>query len=248
MNTYRADLHVHTCASPDGRSDLHRLAQAAKKAGLDAIAITDHDLCTDCPQELYGVLMIPGCEISTKAGHITGLFLKEPIDFNALGYLPEPEDAVAAIHCAGGLAVLAHPFKHPGTKSAQFQFCVDAVETANSRAWMKVPEANELAKEFAQLRALPQVGGSDAHDFVEVGNALTLLEAPHCDPDLLRQALANGDSTAVILRNTSHWRKGLSLLTKALRKGPVWKMIRAVIYLVYCAMVDLVCALRRTAS
>ena len=46
MNLFRADLHVHTSASPDGRSSLEAVARAARAAGLDAAAITDHDLCT----------------------------------------------------------------------------------------------------------------------------------------------------------------------------------------------------------
>ena len=114
MNLFRADLHVHTSASPDGRSSLEAVARAARAAGLDAVAITDHDLCTPVPASLEGVLLIPGCEVSTRAGHITGLFLDRPLPLEALGRLPAPEDAVAAIHQAGGLAVLAHPFHRPG--------------------------------------------------------------------------------------------------------------------------------------
>ena len=101
MNLFRADLHVHTSASPDGRSSLEAVARAARAAGLDAVAITDHDLCTPVPASLEGVLLIPGCEVSTRAGHITGLFLDRPLPLEALGRLPAPEDAVAAIHQAG---------------------------------------------------------------------------------------------------------------------------------------------------
>ena len=85
MNTYLVDLHVHTAASPDGRSSLADLAAAAKRAGLDAMAICDHDLCTPVPEALEGVLLIPACEVSTRAGHITGLFLDRPLDLEALG-------------------------------------------------------------------------------------------------------------------------------------------------------------------
>ena len=70
MSIYRVDLHLHTAASPDGRSSLEGIAKAAKAAGLDAIAVTDHDLCTPVPEVLEGVVLIPGCEVSTAAGHI----------------------------------------------------------------------------------------------------------------------------------------------------------------------------------
>ena len=68
MSLFRADLHVHTDASPDGRSPLAAIARAARRAGLDAVAVTDHDLCTPVPETLEGVLLIPGCEVSTAAG------------------------------------------------------------------------------------------------------------------------------------------------------------------------------------
>lgn len=82
----RADLHVHTTASPDGRSALPELAAAARRAGLDALAVCDHDLCTPVPERLEGVLLIHACEVSTRAGHITGLFLDRPLDFQALSF------------------------------------------------------------------------------------------------------------------------------------------------------------------
>ena len=36
------------------------------------------------PAELEGVLLIPGCEVSTQSGHITGLFLERPLDLKKL--------------------------------------------------------------------------------------------------------------------------------------------------------------------
>ena len=97
--TYKADLHVHTAASLDGLSSLEELTAAAKEAGLDAVAITDHNLCTPVPQRLNGVLLIPGCEVSTRQGHVTGLFLEEPLDLESLrkNGLPQGGDAVEEI-------------------------------------------------------------------------------------------------------------------------------------------------------
>ena len=109
MNTYLVDLHVHTAASPDGRSPLADLATAAKQAGLDAMAICDHDLCTPVPEALEGVLLIPACEVSTRAGHIAGLFLDRPLDLEALGLTArQVADTLAAAY-AGGPVVAVHP-------------------------------------------------------------------------------------------------------------------------------------------
>ena len=105
--TLQLDLHVHTSASLDGLASLQEQAAAARAAGMDGIAVTDHNLCTPLPPELDGVLLIPGCEVSTRHGHITGLFLRAPLDLDALRRdgLPSGEEAVAEIHKRGGVAV-----------------------------------------------------------------------------------------------------------------------------------------------
>lgn len=242
MRDYRADLHVHTSASPDGRSPLPALAAAAKARGLHALAITDHNLCTPVPPELDGVLLIPGCEVSTQGGHVTALFLERPLDLS--GPLPTPEEAVEAIHRAGGLAVLAHPCQRPGARPAELTAAFDGVEAANARAAFKTPDANEKAAALARQWNLPRVGGSDAHDAAEVGNAYTVLTADGLTLPALRQAVAGG--RAVLYRNTPRFRKGLSQWTKARRSG--WKGLpRAALYLAWCAALD-ICDPRRSPS
>jgi len=238
MTLFRADLHVHTDASPDGRSPLPAIARAARAAGLDAVAIADHNRCTAVPEMLEGVLLLPACEISTKIGHITGLFLARPIPLDTLGPLPEPEAAVAAVREAGGAAVLAHPYQRPGASPEDFRFPLDGIETANARACFKVPDANGRAARLAQERGLPAVGGSDAHDAAEVGGAYTELEAERLTADSLREALLAGRSRAVLCRNTPRLRKGLSQWTKALRAGRPLGLGRAAAYVAYCAVLD----------
>ncbi len=238
MSTFHVDLHVHTSASPDGRPSLEEIARAARRAGLDAVAITDHDLCTPVPETLEGVLLIPGCEVSTRIGHITGLFLDRPLPLEEMGRLPEPEAAVEAIREAGGLAVLAHPYQRPGAEPEKFNFSLDGVEAVNARAAFKVPEANHLAARLADGRGIACVGGSDAHDAAEVGNAFTELTADTLTLSALREALAAGRSTAVLCRNTSRLRKGLSQWTKARRRGGLGRLGKAAAYVVYCAGLD----------
>lgn len=237
MSNFKADLHVHTDASPDGRSSLPALAAAARARGLHALAVTDHNLCTPVPAALDGVLLIPGCEVSTQAGHITALFLERPLDLDLSGPLPPPEEAVEAIHRSGALAVLAHPCQKPGARPEQLAIAFDGVETANARAALKVLDANEKAAGLARLWALPRIGGSDAHDAAEVGNAYTVLTADELTLAALRQAVLAGGE-AVLHRSTSHFRKGLSQWTKARRTSPA-RLPRAALYLAWCAALDI---------
>jgi predicted metal-dependent phosphoesterase TrpH len=70
-----ADLHVHTTAS-DGRMSLEEVPAAARRAGVEAVAITDHDRIhpgLDAPvTERDGVTVIRGIElqVETAAGRV----------------------------------------------------------------------------------------------------------------------------------------------------------------------------------
>lgn len=67
------DLHIHSCLSPCGSDDMtpYNIAGMAAVKGLDAIAVTDHNSCKNCPAVLsaakeYGILAVPGMELTTS--------------------------------------------------------------------------------------------------------------------------------------------------------------------------------------
>lgn len=237
----RADLHVHTDASMDGLSSLARQAAAARAAGLDAMAVTDHNRCAALPDRLEGVLLIPGCEVSTQAGHILGLFLVGPLDLETLraGGLPTGEAAVEEIHRRGGLAVLAHPYASPSAAPEKLSLALDGVEAANARAAFKVRAANERAAGLAERWGLAATGGSDGHSRYEVGNAYTELTCGELTLPALKEALKRGDCRPVLKRNTPCFRKGLSQLGKARRQKSPRALVRGLAYLAYCCGKDL---------
>ena len=47
MREYRYDLHVHSCLSPCGDSDMtpNNVVQMALLSGCEILAITDHNTC-----------------------------------------------------------------------------------------------------------------------------------------------------------------------------------------------------------
>lgn len=237
----KIDLHVHTAASPDGLSSLEELTAAARAAGLDAVAITDHNLCTAAPQRLNEVLLIPGCEVSTRQGHITGLFLDGPLDLEGLrkNGLPQGGEAIEEIHRRGGVAVLAHPYQSPNAIPEDFDFRPDCVEGANARAALKVKDANERAAALAGRWGLPAVGGSDAHSRYEVGNAYTQAEAAALTPEALKAAVLTGNCAPVLVKNTPHLRKGLSQLARRRRRGGLKNLAVGAAYVIYCAVLDI---------
>lgn len=83
MRVGMVDLHTHTIAS-DGMNPPYVNVQLAKKAGLSAIAITDHDTISGIEEaieegERIGIQVVPGVEISTVARgqdiHVLGYFI-----------------------------------------------------------------------------------------------------------------------------------------------------------------------------
>ena len=77
------DLHVHSTES-DGTLTPEELVTEAKKAGLSAFALTDHDTCQGVGKAIpyaasAGIELIPGIELSTnyhgKEVHIVGLYI-----------------------------------------------------------------------------------------------------------------------------------------------------------------------------
>ena len=72
MNTYSADLHVHTVLSPCGDIEMTPafIIRQAKACGLDIIGITDHNSTLQCAEirrigEREGVFVLCGAEVTT---------------------------------------------------------------------------------------------------------------------------------------------------------------------------------------
>ena len=103
----RADPHCHTLSS-DGMVTPAQLVHAAVDAGLDLIAITDHDTMAATRIEDERITIVRGEEVTTKwpaQTHVLAWFLREPVRSGM-----SIEDTVSAIHDQGGLAVIPHPF------------------------------------------------------------------------------------------------------------------------------------------
>lgn len=82
MKRYAFDLHLHSCLSPCGGEDNTpaNLAGMCALAGLEVVALTDHNTCGNCAAfcraaEHYGLLALPGMELTTlEEAHVVCLF------------------------------------------------------------------------------------------------------------------------------------------------------------------------------
>jgi len=171
---YRGDLHLHTVHS-DGRRTPAELAAAARAAGLDFVASTEHN--TSSANLGWGrhagpdLLVLGGQEVTTRDGHwlAIGLGPGAVVDWRHRAADGGLGRALHGLHDRGGLAVAAHPFcPFPGCGWGFGYQGLDAVEVWNG-PWTPDDEAaleawdRMLAAGPAAGRFLPAVGGSDAH-------------------------------------------------------------------------------------
>ncbi|MGH2478509.1 MAG: CehA/McbA family metallohydrolase [Ktedonobacteraceae bacterium] len=190
----RADIHMHTNLG-DGWASPARVIEEATRRQLTLIAVTDHDH-TEGAKRVEELLhrqnsplhMITGVEVSTRNGHLLGLFVQKA---------PKPgrpvEESIEAIKAQGGLVIVPHPLGRlvPSLSRAKIDtllekgYPLDGIEVynpspANASMRATVRSANTDWR-------LAEIGGSDAHFWQHIGAAYTLF--PGSTPDDLRQAI-----------------------------------------------------------
>jgi hypothetical protein len=203
----QAELHCHSSLSYDGRDPVDLLLGQAKAVGLDALAVTDHDeidasitAAKRAPD--YGLVGIPGMEVTTEAGHVLALGIEELIP-PGLPY----DETLGRIRAQGGIAVVPHPFqasRHgvaPHITSDQLA-SADAIEVYNSR--LLTGRSNRRAERFAAAHRCPMTAGSDAHIAEMVGQAVTEVDADDRSVEAILDAVREG-RTSVIGKRTP-WR------------------------------------------
>ncbi|MFA5930213.1 MAG: PHP domain-containing protein [Candidatus Micrarchaeia archaeon] len=173
---FKADFHVHTRHSGDCLSRVEDVLAAAMKAGLSAIAITDHDEIRGAAEaQLIArarhlpLQVIVGEEVRTDRGDLLVYFVKKRIAPGKLGDVLAEAKRQKAVCCA------AHPYdfaRHgialgrlPGGTLKR----IDAVEVFNAR--VHAASQNARAMGFALKGKKALLAGSDAHHPSEVGKA-----------------------------------------------------------------------------
>jgi hypothetical protein len=207
---YRGDCHVHTRRSHGG--ELTQVATAAREAGLDFIAVTEHN--TADTHGAWGslagedLLVILGQEVVTSTGHwlAIGIDPGQVVDWR-YGVRDDLIDrALDEVHQTGGLCVAAHP--HAPYPSGAFTYSFarfDAVEVWNGRwrsdlPWNADNEAaladwgRGLAEQIHHGPWRPAIGGSDVHLAGQLGTPQSVVLADRLGADALLAGIRAGHS------------------------------------------------------
>ena len=210
--TVSVDPHVHSAASYDGHEPVELILEHAAEIGLDAVAITDHDTMGASRRAAaiageYGLIGIPGVEVSTAHGHLLALGV-DRMPPRRTAYA----DTIRWVHHHGGVAIVPHPFQRSrhgvrrrdvplpddedawsGGAGSRAGPTPDAVEVFN--AWLFTGYRNRRARRFATSYGFPGVAASDAHHLQYVGRAFT--EVRVGDRESVEQVTAADVLTAI---------------------------------------------------
>jgi predicted metal-dependent phosphoesterase TrpH len=188
----KADLHIHTCYSPDCLTPLEQIVERCIELDINCIAVADHNTIAGALKlrRIAPFKVIVAEEILTPVGEIMGLFLSEAVSRGL-----SPQETISRIRSQGGLVAIPHPFGRSLFRDAntltstEVLSQVDIIETFNSRTPFSngIVRAYKLAKEQGKAAS----AGSDAHTLGEIGRAY--VEMPEFDgPEDFLNSLAQG--------------------------------------------------------
>lgn len=184
---YKIDLHTHSIVSHDGGISFRTYERLLKEKRLDYIAVTDHNSIEGARRlaQTLGEKIIVGEEIKSTEGEITGLFLTEAVSAGL-----NVQETVARIKEQGGLIYIPHPFerqRHGLNAQALNKIAadIDIMETFNARGWFRGQFARALS--FAQTNNLSMASSSDAHCFLGIPSAFSIVDQPITKDNLAAQ-------------------------------------------------------------
>jgi predicted metal-dependent phosphoesterase TrpH/glycosyltransferase involved in cell wall biosynthesis len=159
------DLHMHTDHSPDCATQVGTLLDTAKRVGLGAIAITDHNEVSgaiEARERADGIKVIVAEEVKTAdQGEVIGLFIEEKIPRGMT-----LQETIMDIRRQGGLVYVPHPFDRMHAVPDYEHLLdvveeIDAIEVFNPRVAFSA--FNEEAARFAAKYRIVAGAGSDSH-------------------------------------------------------------------------------------
>jgi hypothetical protein len=146
---------------------------------------------------LYDFEVIVGEEVSSKSGHVIGLFLQESIPAGL-----SVVETISRINEQDGIAIIPHPFSNQGIfgpfgrsafAGAINDLAFHALEVYNSIPYLKW--ANRVAaKMFTGGQGIAATGGSDAHMLQGIGTGYTVFRGTTAED--LRTSIDNLETHA----------------------------------------------------
>lgn len=169
------DLHIHSEYSFDCTMTLKEIIAEAKRKGLDAICITDHENSDSKKQseklsKELGYPVFVGVEYLTNSGDIIAIGIDEIPNEKI-----DAQEFLDLVKSQGGVCISAHPYRNNN------RGLEDKLKEVNNLTGIEVLNgstdelSNKKAFETAKELNIQGIGSSDAHEVHLVGKYATLL-------------------------------------------------------------------------
>src|SRR5688500_11539323 len=198
------DFHVH--ASPgDGALSPWMLRDEAARAGLDVIAVTNHNqsftgrLANRVGAAGAGPLMLSGEEITNPQYHLIAVGIERTVN----GAQLSAAAAIAEVHAQGGVAIAAHPSpRFHGYDDDAIVASLDGAEAMHSDVHRDLAFRADLEAFFTRARRvnpdIAAIGSSDFHAMPPApGRCRTYLFVRERTKAGVLDAIRNGRTLAV---------------------------------------------------
>ena len=195
---YYGDLHMHSTAS-DGRYTAARLGEMAKKAGLDFIAVADHNnYCENFSlPRIQGITFIPAVEWTHYKGHMNFYGLKAPFENSFIANsLSDMKSLIAEVRQRGAAVSVNHPecdlcpyLWDDDDAYDMMEIWNGPMRAANMRA------IDRWTRLLSSGRKIPAVCGSDFHrrmSPVRIGRPASGVYSEDASPEGLLAAIRAG--------------------------------------------------------
>ena len=187
------DLHTHTVHS-DGAMTVSELARFATGRGMDFLAVTDHNTTSHFAElpgaaSAHGIVLLPGQEVTTDAGHAGALG-----DIGWIDFREAPDSWLETTEQAGGLLSINHPIGGQVSWAAPMKRRPPLIEVWHW-SWLDTHWTTPLGWWLAWDPAAIPVGGSDWHrpgSDAPPGSPTTWVEAEAADPAAVLEAIRDG--------------------------------------------------------
>lgn len=220
------DLHTHSQAS-DGMQPSSENVRIAYNKGLAAVAITDHDTVAGVEEALaageeYGIIVVPGVEISTrlegKEIHVLGYYVdvKDPEFLNRLEtlrrtreernilILEKINELGLTISMEDVLRVMGRPLEKDETIGRPH--IADALVAKGYVSNMREAFDHYLAEGKPGFVSVPRVTPEDAFSWIRAAGGTPVLAHPglYGDDELVRKIIEHGHPAGIEVYHSDH--------------------------------------------
>jgi predicted metal-dependent phosphoesterase TrpH len=193
------DFHVHA-APADGTLWPWELRREARRAGLDVVAVTNHNsilagrFAHAWASYFHGpsAMILAGEEITSPDYHMAAVGITRVVDRRN-----DAASAVEEIHAQGGVAIAAHPTRRYW---AGYENATPALDGAEVAALPERAFAPEFVEFFRRAQArnpdIAAIGSSDFHAWPSLGTRRTYLFALERSESAVLDAIRAGRTVA----------------------------------------------------